>query len=97
MSTKIGWSRKPRDGRGHLHLLELLRVDGGDGRQLVVGWHRFSRGELEELRDKGIKVRLRAFGIISFADNVSPRLFAEVFTDVQVHGLLRHRPQPIPS
>ena len=94
MSVKVGWSRTPPDGRRHLHLFELQRVRGGtEGRHLIVGWHRFSRRELEDLRDKGIRVRLRAAGVISFTGDVSPRLFHDVFEDVSVWGLVRNRPR----
>lgn len=92
MSTRIGWSRKPRDGRGQLHVAELVSVDGSNGWQLVVGWHRFSGGELEEMRERGIRVRLRAVGIISFTDDVSAKLFDDVFESVDVLGMLRIPP-----
>lgn len=92
MSTRIGWSRNPRDGRGHVHVAEVLSVDGSNGWQLIIGWHRFSRRELEELRDKGIRLRLRAFGIISFTADVSPKLFDDVFESIDIVGLVRNRP-----
>ena len=93
MSIRVGvFGTKPRDGRRQLHLLDLQRTDEGTSREIIVGWHRYSRGELEPLREKGVRVRLRAVGVVSFTADVSPALVEAVFEELRVLGTVRNRP-----
>ena len=92
MTVKIGFISRASGGRQHLHLFELLQVDGTRGRQVIIGWHRFTRSELTVLRDKGIRVRVWGLGVISFAPDVSPALADAVIESVTVRGWVRSRP-----
>jgi len=54
-----------------------------------VGLVVYSKGELEKLREKGERVRLRTVGVCIFGPGVTKELVSEVFEDISVLGSLR--------
>ena len=92
MSIRVGFITH-HSGSRHFHLLQLQRVADKRARSTIIGYHRYGRAELLALRDDSVRVRLWALGVLSFAPNVSPALFEEVFESFTVHGLVRNRPR----
>jgi Arc/MetJ-type ribon-helix-helix transcriptional regulator len=58
-------------------------------RELTLGSERYSRHDLEELRDSGAMVELRVLGLASIADDVSPELALATIAAVEVLGAFR--------
>ena len=96
MSVKVGWSierpRPPSIGGRHFGLFEYLKVNDGVGRQFVLGFLKYRRADLELVREKGYRYNLRVIGILRFAPDVSPQLFAETVDSIAVTGFVRGRP-----
>lgn len=89
MSIRIGVvtrdSRRPAGTGGHVGLFHLARVGHEGGRVISVGYLRFDRRDLEPLREKGIRLRVTAIGVLRLGDDVSPALAAAVL-DARVIG-----------
>ena len=58
-------------------------------RALTLGSERYSRHDLEELRDSGRMVELRVLGLASIAEDVSPELALATIAAVEVLGAFR--------
>jgi Arc/MetJ-type ribon-helix-helix transcriptional regulator len=56
---------------------------------LVLGTRRFTRRELEELRERGATVEIRVLGLASIADDVTAELARATITSVEVLGAFR--------
>jgi Ribbon-Helix-Helix transcriptional regulator family len=61
-------------------------------RALTLGSERYSRHDLEELRDSGRMVELRVLGLASIAEDVSPELALATIAAVEVLGAFRAPP-----
>jgi Arc/MetJ-type ribon-helix-helix transcriptional regulator len=61
-------------------------------RTLVLGTQHFARRDLEELRDAGQVVHIRALGLASIADDVPPDLARATIASVEVLGAFRASP-----
>ena len=61
-------------------------------RALTLGSERYSRHDLEELRDSGRMVKLRVLGLASIAEDVSPELALATIAAVEVLGAFRAPP-----
>jgi len=91
MTVRIGFAA-PTGQERYFHLFKLQMIRPGVGREIVVGYHRYSREQLIAWRTDGLRVRLWAMGVISFAPDVSPALVDDVFESITVRGWLRNRP-----
>src|SRR5438874_1532582 len=58
-------------------------------RELVLGIERYSRDELERLRDSGRMVELRVLGLAILDDDISPELAVATIARVEVLGAFR--------
>jgi Arc/MetJ-type ribon-helix-helix transcriptional regulator len=58
-------------------------------RTLVLGTQRFTRAELEQLRDAGQTVQIRVLGLATIADDVSAELALQTIASVEVLGAFR--------
>jgi len=58
-------------------------------RDLVLGSERFSRADLEALRDAGQTVELRVLGLATIDDDVTPELAVATIAAVEVLGAFR--------
>ena len=58
-------------------------------RTLVLGAQHYSRQDLEELRAVGRTVEVRALGLVTVAEDVSPELALATITSVEVLGAFR--------
>lgn len=89
MSIRIGVvtrdDRRPAGTGGHIGLFHLARVGDKGGRVISVGYLRFDRHDLELLREKGIRLRVTAVGVLRLGDDVSPALAGAVL-DAKVIG-----------
>jgi len=56
---------------------------------LVLGVQHFGRGDLEEVRARGERLRIRVLGLATIADDVSPQLASETIESVVVLGAFR--------
>ena len=56
---------------------------------LVLGTHRYSRRELEEIRANGGKIDIRVLGLASIAEDVSAELARATIASVEVLGSFR--------
>ncbi len=87
-SIRLGWStrdeRSPGIGR-HLGLLNIAGVGDEGGRNISVGRLTFDRSDLEPLREKGLRLKVTAIGILRLGKDVTPALAAAVL-DARVIG-----------
>src|SRR4051812_22202895 len=58
-------------------------------RTLVLGNARFTRAQLEEVRKAGQTVQIRVLGLVTIADDVSPKLALQTISSVEVLGAFR--------
>ena len=58
-------------------------------RTLVLGSAQFTRAHLEELRRAGQTVQIRVLGLVTIADDVSPKLALQTISSVEVLGAFR--------
>jgi len=56
---------------------------------LVLGTHRYTRRELDELRASGSTIEIRVLGLATIADDVSPELARATIASVEVLGAFR--------
>jgi Arc/MetJ-type ribon-helix-helix transcriptional regulator len=63
--------------------------DTVERRALTLGTQHLSRRDLEALRDTGRQVELRALGLATIADDVSPELAVATIASVEVLGAFR--------
>lgn len=95
MTVRIGWSvRRPKEpkpgqvGR-HVGAFEYLKVKDTRGKHTVVGYLRYGRDDLAGLRDKGVRLDVRVFGLLWLSDDVTEELTRDAFGEVRVTGWLR--------
>ncbi len=60
-----------------------------DRRELTLGRERYSRRDLERLRDSGSMVEVRVLGLASIDDDVTPELAVATIAAVDVLGAFR--------
>ena len=90
-SIRLGFStrderRLPGIGR-HFGLFHMagLRDRDREGINVSVGRLAFDRGDLEPLRERGIRLKVRVVGLLRLDDDVSPALARSVL-DARVLG-----------
>lgn len=90
-SMRLGFStrrdREPGVGRA-FGVFNLVRIDGDRGLNVCVGRLAFDRSDLEPLRERGDRLRVRVVGILRLSSDVSPALASAVL-DARVLGVTR--------
>jgi Arc/MetJ-type ribon-helix-helix transcriptional regulator len=61
-------------------------------KDLVLGLHHYTRGDLEAVRAAGEKLEIKVLGLASIADDVSPELALDTIASLEVLGAFRARP-----
>jgi Arc/MetJ-type ribon-helix-helix transcriptional regulator len=61
-------------------------------RSMVLGLQRYTRRDLERLRDAGEQVHIHVLGLASIDDDVPPKLAAQTIASIAVLGALRASP-----
>ncbi|HET9025634.1 MAG TPA: CopG family transcriptional regulator [Burkholderiaceae bacterium] len=61
-------------------------------RAMVLGLQRYTRGDLERLRDAGEAVHVQVLGLATIDDDVPPQLAAQTIASISVLGALRASP-----
>lgn len=61
-------------------------------RSLVLGLQRYTRRDLERLRDAGEQLHIQVLGLASIDDDVPARLAAQTIASISVLGALRASP-----
>ena len=61
-------------------------------RAMVLGLQRYTRRDLERLRDAGGKVHIQVLGLATIDDDVPPQLAAQTIASISVLGALRASP-----
>lgn len=61
-------------------------------RSMVLGLQRYTRRDLERLRDSGEQVHIQVLGLATIDDDVPPGLAAQTIASISVLGALRASP-----
>lgn len=61
-------------------------------RSMVLGLQRYTRRDLERLRDAGEQVHIQVLGLATIDDDVPPKLAAQTIASIAVLGALRASP-----
>ena len=61
-------------------------------RAMVLGLQRYTRQDLERLRDAGEEVHIQVLGLATIDDDVPPQLAAQTIASISVLGALRASP-----
>jgi hypothetical protein len=92
MTVRIGWVSPEPGGTRVFHFFIWRKVTDKVAKTRFLGYHRYNRRQLVELRDQGIREHVDAIGIVSFTRDVSPALFDAVFESFNVRGWVRNKP-----